>query len=146
MSLFEEALGYKISPKTIETKDHTGAVNGKIIEIGRIHNSNLVRAYISTLLPGKFKGFHKHNKINQSFVLLEGDVSISLSHEYTKLTENYVLKKYERLDVPPTVIIGITNNGSTEAKLLCLPNPYLDIDDKKEQETINKTAHKEIAI
>ena len=141
MSYYKEflgAIGFPFKPKHIKTFDHKGNENGEIIEICKIDNSK-VHAYISTLNPGVFKGFHQHTKITQTFyVTSRGKLLFILYLKGMPKPEYHLVGEGKGLIVPPGGIIGIKNYGEKVVKLLCIPDPPYNLTEKHEMNKISR--------
>jgi len=117
--------------KIIATK-HGDEISGKLVEI-KLEDGK-TEVYLSTILPGQFKGWHKHTRSTQNFTCIKGTVVVMVydgnNKRYEKLLSD---KEFETLSIPPGNAIGIRCISSSEAFLICTPNPSYDPKDKQEK-------------
>ena len=121
--------GVKIKDcKIIETKDHDGNHNGRLIEIINIltpfmkGNPAIEQAYITVCDPGKTKGLHLHQKKEDRFCIIRGKATIAL---YTPTDLELVPLTDEKLQViiiPPKIAHGIKCIGNKPCWILNCPS------------------------
>lgn len=115
--------------KKVTTKGRSGQPNGFLVEVVSSKDNwteNIQgQVYMTTVLPGVFKGFHIHQKKVDHFTCLKGNVFIVTY-------ENGEYKEYRSgedgfytVKIPPTVPHGLYNYGEEEAYVVnyCWP-PY----------------------
>lgn len=117
--------------KKITTHGPDGKPNGYLIELFK--EGKKTTTYISTVDPGKFKGYHLHKVREANYVCIKGKVRIILYTEAGR--EEHVLSadQPERLHIPTNVPTGLSNEWKTEAWIINDPNPAYDPDLKDEQ-------------
>lgn len=118
--------GVKLEPcKKVETFDvKTHKVNGFLMELYKDGEKTV--AYLTTIKPGTFKGYHLHKTRQSHYVCLRGRVKITVISNNEQ--EEYVLDSAQpkRLLLPTNVYIGLENIGTEEAWLINLPSPAYD--------------------
>lgn len=125
--------GVKLEPcKKVETFDiKTKEPNGFLVELYKDGEKTV--AYLTSIKPRAFKGYHLHTIRQSHYVCLKGKVKIIVISNGER--EEYILEsaKPERLLVPTNVYIGLENIGTKEVWLINLPHPPYDPNIKGEQ-------------
>lgn len=119
--------------KKVETYDLEKNVNGSLTELYKDGEKTV--AYLTTLRPGMFKGYHLHRVRAARYVILKGKMKIFLYQPGTKNKEEYVLDAVspKRLFIPKDIATGLLNIGDDEAWLINYPDPPYDPNLKDEQ-------------
>lgn len=119
--------------KVVKTRDLKGGINGSIIELYKDGEKTI--AYITTIMPGTFKGFHLHRVRKGQYVCIKGRVKITLYKPGTKKHGKHILdaKKPQRLFIPVDVAAGIESIGDQEAWIINYTDPPYDPALKDEQ-------------
>lgn len=127
--------------KVVTTKDLSGQENGWLMEIASSIDSwskflDNAQVYLTSLFPGKKKGFHLHNKKESQLTCIKGKVIIAIWDG--KNIEELVLdaEKPVTIRIPKERAVGFFNPGSKEAWILNLCSPPYDPQDP-EQEDLN---------
>jgi dTDP-4-dehydrorhamnose 3,5-epimerase-like enzyme len=131
MAPVDETPVTKEQAKKVITKGADGKPNGYLIELFK--SGNTTTTYMSTVDPGKFKGYHLHKVREANYVCVKGKVRIIL---YTAAgREEHILSadSPERLHIPTNVPTGLSNDWKTEAWIINDPSPAYDPDLKGEQ-------------
>ncbi len=124
-------LGIIEDAKKIETCNEKKEVNGFLIELYKDGQKTL--AYLTSIKPGMFKGYHLHRVRAARYVALKGKMKIILYKD--KVREEYTLDsaKPQRLFIPNNIATGLLNIGEEEAWLINYPSPSYDPNIKDEQ-------------
>lgn len=117
------------SAKKVPTYDLHGAENGWLMELFKKGDKTV--AYLSTALPGAFKGFHLHTVRAARYVCIKGIMTIILYREGK--FERYILTVGKRLTIPKNIPTGLLNEGKEETWLINYPDPPYDPNLKDEQ-------------
>lgn len=119
--------------KKVKTIDLSGAENGSLIELYRDGDKTV--AYLTTVFPGMFKGYHLHRVRAARYVCLKGKMKIIVYIPGSKESEEYILdaQKPQRLFIPNNVATGLLNIGKEEAWLINYPDPPYDPNLEDEQ-------------
>lgn len=126
------------SAKKVPTRDYTGNENGFLIELFKDKETGKkTDIYLSTALPGAFKGYHLHRVRGARYVCLKGVMKI-ITYERENdawVRSEHILdsQKPERLFIPKDVATGLQNIGTEEGWLVNYPDPAYDPDLKDEQ-------------
>jgi dTDP-4-dehydrorhamnose 3,5-epimerase-like enzyme len=134
----------KEDAKKVNTKDSNGKENGWLLEMFK-GPENKTEVYLTSVIPGSFKGFHLHRIRASRYVCLRGKVRI-ITYEFRNgywnkpetphwdRSENTLDSSFpQRLLISPEVAVGIENIGDTEAWLINYPFPAYDPAQKDEQ-------------
>lgn len=104
--------------------------NGRLIELFT-HNGN-TEVYLSTISPGKFKGWHKHTKKDMRFHVIKGEMMLMLVDDNNIKTDRWITA-----DIPQEIFIehgnaiGMRNTGDEECWVVCYPEyPYKPEEDE----------------
>lgn len=127
------SIGTLVDLKTIQTRDLDGIVNGSIVELYKDNDKTI--AYITTIMPGTFKGYHLHRIRKGQYVCIKGKVKVTLYKPGTKKNEEFVLssEKPQRLFIPTNIAAGIESIGTEEAWIINYTDPPYDPALKDEQ-------------
>lgn len=119
--------------KMITTYDLEKNSNGFLTELYK--DGEKTTAYLTTLKPGMFKGYHLHRVREARYVILRGKMKIILYKPGTNEKEEYILdaEKPQRLFIPKNIATGLLNIGTDEAWLINYPDPSYDPNLKDEQ-------------
>lgn len=123
----------KEQAKKVETKDHSGKVNGWLMELFKSGEKTV--AYLTASIPGSFKGFHLHRVRAARYVCIKGKIRIITYKRGSGrwIREETILEAAERMSIPPRVATGLENIGDEEAWLINYPDPAYDPALKDEQ-------------
>ncbi|MBI4363246.1 MAG: WxcM-like domain-containing protein [Candidatus Doudnabacteria bacterium] len=123
--------------KKMQTKDHSGKENGWLVEMFKSKDGSKTEVYLSTALPGAFKGYHLHRVRAARYVCLKGKMRIiTYEREGNKWvrSENILDASVpQRLFIPKNVATGLENIGDEEGWLINYPDPPYDPELKDEQ-------------
>jgi dTDP-4-dehydrorhamnose 3,5-epimerase-like enzyme len=123
--------------KKVDTKDHQGQINGWLMEMFKSKDNTKTEVYLSTALPGAFKGYHLHRVRAARYVCLKGKMKIiTYQREGDKWvpSENILDASIpQRLFIPKDVATGLENIGDEEGWLVNYPDPAYDPGLKDEQ-------------
>lgn len=119
-------LGIIEDAKKVSTYSHTGSENGFLIELYKDGEKTII--YLTTALPGAFKGYHLHRIRSARYFCLRGKMKIILYKPGTKTREEYILdsSRPQRLFIPKEIATGLENVGNDEAWLINFPDPPYD--------------------
>ena len=119
--------------KQVTTYEPSGSTNGSLTELFKDGDKTV--AYLTTVKPGMFKGYHLHRVRAARYVPLKGKMKIILQVPGTKEQEEYILdaENPQRLFIPKDVATGLLNEGQEEAWLINYPDPAYDPNLKDEQ-------------
>ncbi|MBI2431163.1 MAG: WxcM-like domain-containing protein [Candidatus Levybacteria bacterium] len=119
--------------KKVSTFDLSGTENGFLTELYKEGNKTV--AYLTSVKPGMFKGYHLHRVRAARYVILRGKMKIVLYKPGSGEKEEYVLDANtpQRLFIPKDIATGLLNIGTDEAWLINYPDPPYDPDLKDEQ-------------
>src|SRR5437764_11434329 len=117
--------------KKVQTKDHSGAENGFLIELFKDHETGQkTEVYLTAALPGAFKGYHLHRVRAARYVALKGKMKITTyEHDGQKweATETILDSATPmRMFIPKNAATGLENIGTEEAWLINYPHPAYD--------------------
>ena len=112
------------SCRRIATNDALGRQNGSVLEL--VKEENRTRAYITTVLPGKSKGYHLHKIRSCTFVVLKGAVRFIFLRDGRRTHIDASETEPRRVHVPPGVFTGICNLGDCEAWIFNYSDPPYD--------------------
>jgi dTDP-4-dehydrorhamnose 3,5-epimerase-like enzyme len=117
--------------KKVITYDSDKKPNGSLIELFK--DGDKTTTYLSTISPGKLKGYHLHKVREANYICLKGEVKIILYMENGR--QEYLLsaKRPERLHIPANVPTALYNPGKSEAWIINDPSPAYDPSLKGEQ-------------
>ena len=125
--------------KRVVTKDLTGQDNGLLVEIASTKDGwsrflDNAQIYLTTLVPGKKKGFHLHHKKENQFICIKGNIAMAVwdgkdMAEY-KIGETNPLM----VRVPKEHAICFYNPGPDEAYILNLCSPPYDPEDREQED------------
>lgn len=127
------SLGKLEEAKKVQTFDPSGNQNGSLLELYKDGDKTI--AYLTTVLPGAFKGYHLHRVRAARYVCIKGKMSIVLYRPGEKIREEYILDAAtpQRLFIPNNIATGLFNVGDEEAWLINYPDPPYDPNLKDEQ-------------
>lgn len=121
--------------KIVPTKDLDGNKNGFLMELQK--DGDKTTAYLTTCLPGAFKGYHLHKVREANYVVLKGKIKIVLwetNEECDSIeTTTVVLEQGDKLRIPIMTPTGLINEFDEEAWIVNFPSPAYDPDLKDEQ-------------
>lgn len=119
--------------KKVNTYSLDGKENGFLEELYKDGEKTV--AYLTTIKPGMFKGYHLHRVRAARYVSLRGRVKIVLYKPGTEEKEEYVLdaQKPQRLFIPKNTATGLLNIGEEEVWLINYPEPAYDPNLQDEQ-------------
>ncbi len=119
--------------KKVTTLDPSGTENGSLIELYKDGEKTI--AYLTSVKPGMFKGYHLHRVRAARYVPLQGKMKIILYVPGQKNREEYILDALspQRLFIPKNVATGLLNIDASEAWLINYPDPAYDPSLKDEQ-------------
>lgn len=117
--------------KKVKTFNCEGVENGELIELYKDNDKTV--AYLTTVLPGMFKGYHLHRVRAARYVCLKGKMKIILYQNGKH--EEYILdaQNPQRLFIPKNVATGFFNIGEEESWLINYPDPPYNPNLKDEQ-------------
>jgi len=125
--------------KKVITKDRkSGEPNGFLVEVVSAKDGWTEhiegQVYLTTVLPGVFKGFHIHQKKIDHFTCVKGTIFVVTYengeyHEYLSGEDNLCTVK-----IPPQVPHGLYNFGDTEAYVVNYCYPAYDPNDPDQTE------------
>lgn len=124
--------------KKVTTYDPSKNVNGFLIELFKDKESGQkTEAYLTSCLPGAFKGFHLHRVRAARYVCIKGKLKITTyereGDKWVK-TENVLdAESPQRLFIPKDIATGLENVGTEDAWLINYPDPAYDPSLKDEQ-------------
>ncbi len=121
--------------KKIMTRDSSQNENGFLVELFKSSDGTKTEAYLTSALPGAFKGYHLHRVRAARYVCIKGKMKITLYIPGSMEKEEYILEadKPQRLFIPKDVATGLENIGDREAWLINYPDPPYDPELKDEQ-------------
>jgi len=127
----------KESAKKITTYDLNGKENGFLIELQK--EMNLTTSYMTTAVPGAFKGYHAHKVRDSNYICIKGKIKVILITKDGR--EEHILdaSNPERLHIPYMVPTGLSNEWNEEGWLINFPFPPYNPDLKGEQLDFNET-------
>lgn len=121
--------------KKVLTQDHQGHQNGFLIELYKEGDKTV--AYLTSALPGAFKGYHLHRVRGARYVPIKGKMRIIT---YSLVDGNWQREETildadlpQRMFIPKNVATGLENIGTEEAWLINYPDPAYDPSLKDEQ-------------
>ncbi|OGY18977.1 MAG: hypothetical protein A2784_03540 [Candidatus Chisholmbacteria bacterium RIFCSPHIGHO2_01_FULL_48_12] len=127
--------------KVVKTRDLGNEENGWLMEIGSSRDGwskflDHAQIYLTTLLPGKKKGWHLHHKKENQFTCIRGKVAVAI-WDGNKIEEiSLDAEKPITVRVPKEQAICFYNAGDEPAYILNLCSPPYDPEDP-EQEDLN---------
>lgn len=124
--------------KKVITYDHEKKENGWLIELFKDKDTGLkTEAYLTSVLPGAFKGYHLHHIRAARYICLKGKIKITTyereNNEWVKTEHILDAANPRRLFIPKDTATGLENIGSEEAWLVNYPDPAYDPSLKDEQ-------------
>ena len=127
------SIGKLENAKKLTTFDPSGAANGSLVELYK--DGEKTTAYLTSVKPGMFKGYHLHRVRAARYVPLKGKMKIVLYTPGQKDREEYLLdaENPHRLFIPNNIATGLLNVGTEEAWLINYPDPAYDPSLKDEQ-------------
>ncbi len=119
--------------KKVATHDDTGSENGSLIELYKDGDKTV--AYLTTIKPGFFKGYHLHRVRAARYMCIKGKAKIILQKPGSKEREEYFLdsQKPQRMFIPKDIATGLSCASDEEVWLINYPNPPYDPNLKDEQ-------------
>ena len=125
--------------KLVKTRDLDGSENGWLMEIASTRDNwskflDNAQIYLTTLLPGKKKGFHLHHKKENQFTCIKGRVVMAIWDG--KKIEEVILdaKKPVTIRVPKEQAICFYNPTTQPAYILNLCSPPYDPNDPEQED------------
>lgn len=124
--------------KKVMTRALDGPENGWLLELFKDRaTGKKTKVYMTTTMPGTFKGYHLHRIRAARYVCLKGRMKI-ITYEWTGQAwsrSEHVLdaEKPERMFIPKNVATGLQTIGGSEAWIVNYPDPAYDPDIKDEQ-------------
>lgn len=115
--------------KKVITYDLQGHENGWLMELFKDGDKTI--AYLSTALPGAFKGYHLHRVRAARYICIRGTMTIILL--INNKFERHILNVGDRLNIPNNIPTGLLNAGTEEGWLINYPDPPYDPVLKNEQ-------------
>lgn len=117
--------------KKVKTFSTDRQENGSLTELYKEGDKTI--AYLTSIKPGMFKGYHLHRVRSARYFPLKGKIKIILYQN--KVREEYVLdaENPQRLFIPMDIATGLFNIGLEEAWLINYPDPPYDPNLKDEQ-------------
>ena len=129
----------KLEPaKKVITYDASGKENGWLMELYKDKQTGeKTEAYLTSALPGAFKGYHLHRVRAARYVAIKGKMKITCYEQKDGkwVPTEFILEagKTERLLIPKNVATGLENIGNQEAWLINYPDPAYDPSLRDEQ-------------
>lgn len=119
--------------KKVTTYDPDKNINGSLVELYKDGDKTV--AYLTSVKPGMFKGYHLHRVRAARYVPIMGKMKIILYRPGTKEKEEHILDAQtpKRLFIPKDIATGLLNVGEEEAWLINYPDPPYDPSLKDEQ-------------
>lgn len=119
--------------KEVTTYDSEKQVNGWLKELYKDGDKTVL--YMTSVAPGKFKGYHLHRIRAARYFPISGKMKITLWKPGTQEKEEYILEgdRPQRLFIPKDIATGLENVGDTQAVLINFPDPAYDPSLKDEQ-------------
>lgn len=117
--------------KLVTTFDSLHLENGFLVELAK--DGTRTPAYITSILPGRQKGYHLHRRRCCNFVVLRGDVRITLVDGSHWRSFELSARCFERLHVPPGIALALKNIGDQEAWIFNYSDPPYDPAEVNEQ-------------
>lgn len=132
-----ESIKIEIVKKVI-TSDHQGRENGWLMELFKDkETNNKTEVYLTSALPGAFKGYHLHRVRAARYVALKGKMKITtyelINKKWVKNEHILTANKLERIYIPKNIATGLENISHEEAWLINYPDPAYDPNLKDEQ-------------
>ena len=108
--------------KTYADKDKLNE-NGCLIELSKEGDKTL--AYLTTISPKGFKGYHLHKIREANYVCIKGKIKIQLYDIQNKIKQEVILdsEKQQKLHIPINIATGLENICDEEVWLINFPNP-----------------------
>lgn len=98
--------------------------NGELMELKKDGEHTV--AYLTTVKPYCFKGFHLHKIRASNYVCVEGTAKVILFKPGVLEPKEYTLSTGNTLHIPTGIAVGIYNMYSQTVKLINFPEPYYD--------------------
>ncbi len=114
----------KTAAKKVKTFDSEGVHNGHLIELGK--DGRRTTTYLTTVLPGCFKGFHAHLVREANYTCIRGCVDVILFFRNGHITYSLSADNPEHLHIPLKVPTGLSNTSDEEAWIVNVPIPAYD--------------------
>lgn len=117
--------------KKVKTFAPDGSENGSLTELYKDGDKTI--AYLTTISPGAFKGYHLHRVRAARYMCVKGKAKIILYRD--KIREEYILDGNDpvRMFIPNNIATGLQNIGDEEVWLINYPDPAYDPNLKDEQ-------------
>ncbi len=124
------------SLKKVITKDLEGNINGTLIELLKEDEKTL--AYLTTILPGKVKGYYLHKIRECNYICIKGKVDVIIYDLEEKNKQKFTLNSEnpQKLKILTNLAAGFENHYEEEAFLINFPNPPYDPEHSKIGERI----------
>jgi len=125
--------------KLVTTKDLSGQENGWLMEVASSRDGwsrflDNAQVYLTTLLPGKKKGWHLHHKKENQFTCIKGRVILGVK-EGGKIEEMEMNGEQPvTIRIPKDVPICFYNHGNEPAYILNLCSPPYDPNDLEQED------------
>lgn len=87
--------------------------------------------YLTTIVPGGFKGYHLHKVRKSRYACLKGSLVVTMAKGDTIRYQE--LKAGESMEIGTDIFIGLDNKGTEEVWLINYPDPPYDPNLKDEQ-------------
>lgn len=126
--------------KRVDTRTLDGDINGFLLEVASTHDGwskflNKAQVYMTTVLPGKKKGFHLHHKKENQFTCIKGNVAVAVWNGKKISKEFYIGESnFLTIRVPKKHAICFYNFGPKEAYVVNLCSPPYDPNDKEQED------------
>ncbi len=117
--------------KKVKTYTPEGKENGSLMELYK--NGLKTVAYLTTIIPGGFKGYHLHRVRAARYMCIRGKAKIIVYKN--KIREEYVLdaNNPKRMFIPNNIATGLQNIATEDVWLINYPDPPYDPNLKDEQ-------------
>lgn len=123
--------------RVIPTKDAFGEYNGVVVEVAKNYKeiqknivegdrSNETTVYMTTVAPGRMKGYHGHLLRTSTYTLVSGKAEVHMLNLFTKELFVYKIDADSapcRTITEPGYFIALKNIGESVATFVGVPNP-----------------------
>lgn len=110
--------------KRVKTFDPSGEQNGYLYELFK--SGRKTTCYLTSALPGCFKGFHTHRVRESNYVCVKGRIKIILITKNGREEHFLDSEIPERLNIGINIPTAIMNEWDEEAWLINMPDPAYD--------------------
>lgn len=121
--------------KRVATYGQNGKENGFLMEL--LKEGRGTKAYLTSVFPGSFKGYHLHRVRETNYVAVRGKMHVVL---YTRQDQSWRRAEYvldsargDTLHIPVNVATGFESATDEEAWMINFPEPAYDPELKDEQ-------------